>query len=126
MSDATVSVEVGALSSVVKEDWLVDVPENATEGTPSFAASHAAPLEPWVSFHALQRRRGNNSYTVPEIKTVIPRLATEYMSVCNTGCTQGTIKKTYFRRLDQQQQNRADRRKTQGSMFGCHIGRRQH
>lgn len=40
------SVESGALSSVVKDDWLVDVPENATEGTPSFAASVEAPLHP--------------------------------------------------------------------------------
>ena len=44
MSEATVSVESGFVVSVVNESWLVEAPEKAVEGMPSFAASHAAPL----------------------------------------------------------------------------------
>lgn len=44
-SAAMVAREVGLDSSVVKDTWAFDWPENATEGIPSFAASHAAPLQ---------------------------------------------------------------------------------
>lgn len=45
MSEATVSVDVGSVSRVVKDTCDVDVPENAVEGMPSIAASQAAPLD---------------------------------------------------------------------------------
>ena len=45
MSEAIVSVESGSVVSVVNESWLVEAPEKAVDGMPSFAASHAAPLK---------------------------------------------------------------------------------
>lgn len=41
---ARVAGSLGADVRVVKETCLVELPENATEGIPSLAASHAAPL----------------------------------------------------------------------------------
>jgi hypothetical protein len=45
MSAATVSGAVAFVWRVVNETWAVEAPEKAVEGTPSFAASHAAPLD---------------------------------------------------------------------------------
>ena len=72
------SGELGEEVRVVKDIWASVAAEKAVDGMPSFAASHAAPLEACSSFSLSERMRVcGATYTVPEFCVTVPRLSDE-------------------------------------------------
>lgn len=68
-------MDVGFVVRVVNETWEFEVAENAVDGMPSSAASHAAPLGKQNQSHASRPMETMNAYTVPEPVIPDPRFA---------------------------------------------------